>query len=82
MTISALPSSVGASVPGLIRLITDEYTAASVVADPRDASRLWLVKQQDGNYGTTSPALVSGLATGQSSRTILASLDSLRLGGQ
>jgi hypothetical protein len=82
MTISALRSSVGASVPGLIRLITGEYTAASVVADPRDASRLWLVKQQDGNYGTTSPALVSGLATGQSSRTILASLDSLRLGGQ
>jgi hypothetical protein len=78
MTISALPSSV----PGLIRLITGEYTAASVVADPRDASRLWLVKQQDGNYGTTSPALVSGLAMGQSSRTILASLDSLRLGGQ
>jgi hypothetical protein len=82
MTISALPSSVGASAPGLIKLITGEYTAASVVADPRDASRLWLVKQQDGNYGTTSPALVSGLATGQSSRTILASLDSLRLGGR
>ena len=82
MTISALPSSVGASAPGLVRLIIGECTAASVVADPRDASRLWLVKQQDGNYGTTSPALVSGLATDQSSRTILASLDSLRLGGQ
>jgi hypothetical protein len=65
MTISALPSSVGASAPALVKLITGEYTAAWVVADPRDASRLWLVKQQDGNYGTTSPALVSGLATGQ-----------------
>ena len=82
MTISAVPSSIGASAPGLIRLITGEYTAASVVADPKDASRLWLVKQQDGNYGTTSPARASGSAMGQSSRTILASLDSLRLGGQ
>jgi hypothetical protein len=82
MTISALPSSVGASVPGLIRLITGEYTAASVVADPRDASRLWLVKQQDGNYGPTSPATLAGSATGQSSRTVIVSLDSLRFGGQ
>ena len=82
MTISALPLSVGASAPGLIKLITGEYTAASVVADPKDASRLWLVKQQDGNYGTTSPARLSGLVTGQISQTVLASLDSLRFGGQ
>jgi hypothetical protein len=75
-------SSVGASPPTLVKLLSGEYTAASVVADPKDATRPWLVKQPDGNYGASSPAPVSGSATAQSSRTVLASLDSLRLGGE
>jgi len=80
MTISALNSSTGASVPTLVKLITGEYTAASVVADPKDATRLWLVKQPDGNYGpASSPA--GGWAAVQSSPTVLTSLDSLKLGG-
>jgi len=65
----------------LVKLTSGEYTAASVVADPKDASRLWLVKQQDGNYGTTSPAPPGGSATAQSSSSVMAGLDSLRLGG-
>jgi hypothetical protein len=81
MTISALNSSVGAPAPTLVKLITGEYTAASVVADPKDATRLWLVKQQDGNYAAASPAPASSSAPAQSSRTVLAFLDSLRLGG-
>jgi hypothetical protein len=59
-------------------LISGEYTAASVVADPKDATRLWLVRQSDGNYDT---ALAVGSAVAHSSSTVLASLDSLRLGG-
>jgi len=32
-----------------------EYTAASVNSDQKDALKLGLVKEKDGNYGTTRP---------------------------
>jgi hypothetical protein len=32
-----------------------EYTAASVQSDQADALKLGLVKEKDGNYGTTQP---------------------------
>jgi hypothetical protein len=32
-----------------------EYTAASVNSDQKDALRLGLMKEKDGNYGTTPP---------------------------
>jgi hypothetical protein len=80
MTISAMRSSAGVSAAALIKLTSGEYTAASVAADPKDAARLWLVKQQDGNYGTT-PAPSWGSPEAQSSSGVMGGLDSLRLGG-
>jgi hypothetical protein len=82
MTVSALPSSASASAATLVKLTTGEYTAASVSADPKDAARLWLVKQADGNYGATTPAPIGGSAPAQSSSSVMTTLDSLRLGGQ
>jgi hypothetical protein len=81
MTISAMQSSVGVSAAALIKLTSGEYTAASVAADPKDAARLWLVKQQDDNYGTTTSAPSGGSPEAQSSSGVMGGLDSLRLGG-
>ena len=81
MTMSAIQSSAGVSVSALIKLTSGEYTAASVATDPKDAARLWLVKQQDGNYGATAPAPSWWSAGAQSSSGVMGSLDSLRLGG-
>jgi len=36
-------------------LANGEYTAASVESDQTDALKLGLVKEKDGNYGTTQP---------------------------
>jgi hypothetical protein len=33
-----------------------EYTAASVQSDEKDALKLGLVQEKDGNYGTTQAA--------------------------
>jgi hypothetical protein len=81
MTLSAIQSPVGVSASVLIKLTSGEYTAASVAADPKDAARLWLVKQQDGNYGASTSAPSGGSPEGQSSSGVMGSLDSLRLGG-
>jgi hypothetical protein len=81
MATSAIPSSPGVPISVLIKLTSGEYTAASVAADPKDATRLWLVKQQDGNYGVTS-APSMGSPEAQSSSGVMGGLDSLRLGGQ
>jgi hypothetical protein len=81
MTISVMPSSAGFSAAALIKLTSGEYTAASVAADPKDASRLWLVKQQDGNYGATTSSPSGGSPEAQSSWAVMGSMDSLTLGG-
>jgi hypothetical protein len=81
MSVSALPTSTGASTPALVKMASGEYTAASVTADPTDATKLDLVKETDGNYGTTPPAPTNGATAVQSSSTVLASLASLQLGG-
>jgi hypothetical protein len=81
MAISAMQSSAGVSASVLIKLTSGEYTAASVAADPKDAARLWLVKQQDGNYGPATSAASWGSPEAQSSWGVMGSLDSLRLGG-
>lgn len=81
MTISAMQSSAGVSVSALIKLTSGEYTAASVAADPKDATRLWLVKQQDGNYGAATSYPSTGSPEAQSSSGVMGSLDSLSLGG-
>jgi hypothetical protein len=64
-----------------VKMASGEYTAASVGADPTDATKLDLVKETDGNYGTTPPVPTGGAAAVQSSSTVLASLASLKLGG-
>jgi hypothetical protein len=56
-----------------------EYTAASVDGDQKDALSLGLVKEKDGNYGTTSQT-TSG-ASSQSASSALTALAALRLGG-
>jgi hypothetical protein len=81
MEISTIQSSAGVSGSVLIKMTSGEYTAASVVSDPKDAARLWLVKQQDGNYGAATSALSWGSPEAQSSSGVMGSLDSLRLGG-
>ena len=80
MSISAF-SSAG-SAAALVKLTSGEYTAASVAADPKDAARLWLVKESDGNYGTATPAPTGGSAAAQSSSNVLTGLDRLCLGGE
>ena len=81
MAISSIQSSAGVSTSALIRLTSGEYTSASVAADPKDAARLWLVKQQDGDYGPATSAPSWGSPAAQSSSGVMGSLDSLRLGG-
>jgi hypothetical protein len=67
----------------LVKLGNGEYTAASVRADPTDATKLALVKEKDGNYGTSPPSVASsGNAATQSSSNVQAALSSFKLGGQ
>ena len=58
-----------------------EYTAASVQSDPTDAAKLALVKEKDGNYGTTPPTSPAQTPATQSSPGVQAALTSLKLGG-
>jgi hypothetical protein len=76
MTVTALGSAAGSQ---LVKLANGEYSAASVTADPKDATKLGLVKEQDGNYGTTPPAPSS--ANAKSSSSVLSTLTSMNLGG-
>ena len=59
-----------------------EYTAASVDANQAAAEKLDLVKEKDGNYGTTTPASSGSSAPSQSSSAVLAALAALSLGGK
>jgi len=77
MSLTTLSST---STPShLIKLASGEYTAASVAADPRDAIKLALVKEKDGNYVTAPVAPDSG--SSQSSSRVLFILPSLKMGG-
>ena len=77
MTVSAVSS--GAASSQLVKLPNGEYTAASVTADPKDATKLGLVKEKDGNYGTTPPVPANPVS--KSSPGVLASLSTMKLGG-
>ncbi len=81
MSISAL-TSTGASSAALVRLANGEYTAASVDKDQKDALKLGLIKEKDGNYGTTPPVAAGNAASTQSSSSVLANLAALKLGGK
>ena len=65
---------------GLVRTVFGEYTAASVAADPLDAGRLSLVRQDDGNYGLPAFA-VGGPALSRSSRFVQSAVINLAVGG-
>jgi len=82
MSISALTStSTATAAAGLVQMASGEYTADSVAKDQKDATRLALVREKDGNYGTTPPAPTESSAAAQSSSTVISSLSSLTLGG-
>jgi hypothetical protein len=66
----------------LVKLANGEYTADSVSKDQADALKLGLVKETDGNYGSTPPAPTDSSASVQSSSSVLTNLASLRLGGK
>jgi len=75
LTISS-PTNTSAQ---LTKLTSGEYTAASVAADPRDAIKLALVKEKDGNFATAPVAPDAG--SSQSSPRVLFTLPSLKMGG-
>jgi hypothetical protein len=83
MTISALPTTTTTATRVLSHVGNGEYTAASVSADPADATKLGLVKEKDGNYGTASAATVAtgGGAAAQSSSAVQTALLALKRGG-
>ena len=101
MSVSSVPSATSAvaalaqstSTAKLVKLANGEYTAASVSADQADALKLALVKEKDGNYGTSAskdgsaskpaakPLDVSGSAASSSSAGVLSALNDLTLGG-
>ena len=76
MSLNALYSSATSQ---LTKLASGEYTAASVAADPRDAIKLALVKEKDGNYTTAPVAPDAG--SSHSSPRVLFTLPSLKMGG-
>ena len=83
MTVSALSATTSTTSVKLVALANGEYTAGSVASDPTDASRLWLVKEKDGNYGVAAPAVAAAsTAAAQSASGVLAALASLKFGGQ
>ena len=85
MTISSLstsPTIAATSTSKLVELANGEYTAASVSVDPTDATKLGLVKENDGNFGTQAPVAASSpSAAEQSSSGVQAALLNLTLGG-
>jgi hypothetical protein len=70
------------TAPQLVQLANGEYTAASVSSDESAAMSLGLVKEQDGNDGTTAPSVAAGgTPASQSSSAVQTALASLTLGG-
>ena len=77
-----LASSSTTSVNSLAKMGNGEYTAASVAADPTDANKLGLVKEKDGNYGTSAPAQVEPSSSSSAvSNNTQSALSGLVLGG-
>ena len=74
---SATAPCSSATAAQLVKLANGEYTAASVAADPKDATKLNLIKEADGNYGTKPPAPVEA----KTSASALSTLTTLQLGG-
>jgi hypothetical protein len=72
-----------ATAAQLVKTANGEYTASSVSSDESAATALGLVKEQDGNYGTTAPSPVAagGTPASQSSSGVQSALMSLTLGG-
>ena len=66
-----------------MQLANGEYTAASVAADQTDATKLALVKEKDGNYGTSAPKQVAPRTATSSSVSggVQTALSFLTLGG-
>jgi hypothetical protein len=81
MSISTSMSSTATSTSQLVKLANGEYTAASVAKDPTDATKLGLMREKDGNYGTQSPSQVATSAASASSSNVQAALTTLKLGG-
>jgi hypothetical protein len=80
-TIASSCSSSGASAQ-LVKMASGEYTAASVASDQTDANKLGLIKEKDGNYGTSQPPVTpSATAAAQSSPAAQSVLTTLTLGG-
>jgi hypothetical protein len=82
--VSSIISSVSSTTSsGLVQTGNGEYTAASVSTDPTDANKLGLVREKDGNYGTSNPNQVQ--AASSSATQVAASTQSaitgLLLGG-
>jgi hypothetical protein len=75
MSVTAVGS--GAASAKLVKLANGEYTAASVQADQKDAVKLGLIKETDGNYGTTPPAP----SDAKSTPSVLSALTGMKLGG-
>jgi hypothetical protein len=82
MPVSAVSAITSATTSQLVKLASGEYTSASVASDPSDATRLGLVKEKDGNYGTTPPPATDSTAAARSSPSVQAGLASLKLGGE
>lgn len=81
MSMSVAAASTTASSAQLVQMASGEYTADSVGKDQKDATRLNLVKEKDGNYGTTARAATDSSPPVQGSSAVVASLSSLKLGG-
>ena len=77
----SVAATTTASSSQLVQLANGEYTADSVAKDQKDAIRLNLIKEPDGNYGTTPPAPTGRSAAVRSSSNVHASVSSLKLGG-
>ena len=75
-------ASASTSKSTLVKMANGEYTAASVDADQADATKLGLVKEKDGNYGTATPRVAtSAPAAAQASSSVQSVLTTLTLGG-
>ena len=80
---SATPAASTTSTSKLVQLANGEYTAASVSADQTDATKLGLIKEKDGNYGTKSASLTAASSTAsQTSTGVQSALLALKLGGE
>ena len=79
---SSTSASTTSTSSKLVQLANGEYTASSVASDQTDANKLGLIKEKDGNYGTSQPTVASsGTAASQASSGVQSALTSLPLGG-